>query len=106
MSAQKKIYFNIRPAVIVTAGLVLGILSGYLFSFESKYFSLLFLFGAIVFGVILTAYYFLTKNKFNAFTFLFFTFAVALGVALFLAYVYLEYSLEGTSSFSGVVTEI
>ncbi len=106
MYAQKKIYFNLRPAVIVTAGLIFGILSGYLFLFESKYFSMLLLFSALFIGVILTCYYFIVKQKLNAFTFLFFILSLLLGVALFLAYVYSNYTFNGSSSFNGVVVEI
>ena len=106
MYAQKKIYFNLRPAVIITAGLIFGILSGYLFLFESKYFSLLCLFSALFLGVILTCYYFIVKQKLNAFTFLFFILSLLLGVALFLAYTYSNYTLNGSSTFKGVVVEI
>jgi competence protein ComEC len=106
MGARKQTYYNIRPAVIITAGLIFGILSGYLFLTQNKYFSMLVLFGFLFLGVILTAYYFINKRNLFGFTFLLFLVALIMGAILYLTYTYSNFSSVGSSDFSGTVVEI
>ena len=106
MNARKKTYFNVRPAVIITAGLIFGILAGYLFLTENKYFSMLVLFAFLFLGVFLTAYNFIKKQNFNGVTFLLFCIALMFGAILFLTATYITYDGVGSSNFSGTVVEI
>lgn len=106
MNARKKTYFNIRPAVIITAGLIFGILAGYLFLTENKYFSMLVLFGFLLLGVTLTAYNFIKKRNLNGVTFLAFSLALIMGAILFLTATYFTCDSVGSSNFSGTVVEI
>lgn len=63
MDLQKKRYFNIRPVVIVSTGLILGILTAYLFYIENAEFSLCLF---ILFACILLAtscFFFISKRN-------------------------------------------
>ncbi len=106
MYLPKKKIVNIRPAVIITAGLIIGILSAYTFMMVNAYFSAVIFCFCIVLSTVITAYFFLAKRKVYAVTFLISTIFILIGATLFLVSNLNFYSSVGNSNFLGVVSEI
>ncbi len=105
MELPKKI-INVRPAVIITAGLIIGILSAYTYIFVNAYFSAVIFCLSIIVCVFLTALFFYNKRKIYAFTFLFSTLVIFVGAILFSLTNLCRYTEVGSSNFVGVVTDI
>ena len=67
MQLPKKKFINIRPAVIIAVGLIIGILSAYAYLFANAYFSAVIFSLSIVGCTIATAILFCFKKRFYAF---------------------------------------
>ena len=106
MEIRKKSYFNVRPAVIVTAGLILGILAGYANLFISVYLWATMLFGSLLLGVILTCYFIFKKRKFYVIITLFTMLTIALGALIATISASPNFTDFGISNFTGVVLDI
>lgn len=106
MEIRKKSYFNIRPAVIITAGLILGILAGYAYLFLSVYLWASILFGCLLLGIILTCYFISKKRNFYAIIVLFTMLMLVVGALITTVAGAPNFTAFGTSSFSGVVVDI
>ncbi|MBO7214503.1 MAG: ComEC/Rec2 family competence protein [Clostridia bacterium] len=106
MLAQKKKFVNVRPAVIITAGLIMGIILGYAFAFINSRvtFGLLCL---IISGLLLLLLRFVTtKIKGGIVLVSMVIIALLLGLFGIRADIYHSYKSQGKSTFSGVVWEV
>ena len=104
MKLPKKIV-NVRPAVIITAGLIIGILSAYTYIFVNAYFSAVIFCLFLSLSLFVTVVFFYAKRKVYSVTFLFATVFILIGALLFTITNLPLYSDVGASEFSGVVTE-
>ncbi|MBQ3235328.1 MAG: ComEC/Rec2 family competence protein [Clostridia bacterium] len=106
MDLQKKRFMNLRPAVIISAGLISGILLGYAFTYLSKVLAVIFFCVLICILLGFTFYYFaLSKKLKGAFT-ISIILAVILGVLVISLDVFSPYDKEGVSVFNGYVVKL
>ena len=106
MLLQKKNYFNLRPAVIVTAGFVMGILIGFVSVKVSNWMSFaLFLFLALSLGFI-SIFCFYKNKKFYGVVFATAFAVLVLGIILISSDLIGGYNKVGYSDFSGTIYEI
>ncbi len=103
MLLKTKNYFNLRPAVLITAGFIIGILLGSLNEFKGLSFSLFLLVATIFSGVSIFCFH--KDKKFIAFVFLISLVCLILGLIL-IGIDLAGYSQAGKSLFSGTVHEI
>ncbi len=106
MDIPKKNYFNVRPAVIITAGLIFGILAGYAYLFLSVYLWAFMLFGGLLLGVVATCYLIITKRNFYAVIALFTMLTLVVGALILTVTASPNFTVFGNSTFSGVVVDI
>ena len=106
MELQKKKLMNLRPAVVISAGLIIGILIGYLYSFKSRRVSV-FSF-CLVFAILLFAftYSLFKKNRFNAVVSIFTTISCLVGLLVVREDINASNTYRGEVSFHGEVVEI
>ncbi len=106
MDTPKKNYFNVRPAVIITAGLIFGILAGYAYLFLSVYLWAFILFGGLLLGVVITCYLIITKRNFYAVIVLFTMLTLVVGALIITVTALPNFTTFGNSTFSGVVVDV
>lgn len=106
MQTQKTKFINFRPAVILTAGFIFGILLGYAFTFISKQVAVI-TFIVTALSLIVTAVLLLAKRLRNIGCFIVAILAIViLGASLLRIDAKVNYEGEGEFCFSGVVSEI
>ncbi len=106
MEIRKKKFINIRPAVISSAGLILGIILAYCYLFYFRALSVC-LFIIIIVGLtLLTCWFLVNKNTYYAVVCIICLFLFILGAFLLILKSTPQYFDSGTSSFEGVVKEI
>ncbi len=106
MLLQKKNYFNLRPAVVITAGFIIGIILGYVSTSSINVFSCsLFLLTAFIF-IFLFLFCYSKRKTYNATIFIFSLFALFLGLILIKFDLNKGYTLSGQSYFEGYIENI
>lgn len=105
MDLQKK-YFNIRPAVLCTAGLIFGILSAYLALFVNIDIGLTLFIVVLILGVFISVWHLVNKKKTLAVLSIIITLCFVFGEFLFSFSYNNNAQVGGESSFSGRVVEI
>ncbi len=103
MLLKTKNYFNLRPAVLITAGFIIGILLGSFNEFKELSFILFLLVATVLGGV--SIFYFDKNKKFIGFIFLISLISLILGLILIRVDL-AGYSQTGKSLFSGTIHDI
>lgn len=102
----RKRYINLRPAVILTAGLILGIYSIYTIIFNSVLLGVLILSVALIFLSVLLIYYHKRRDKLAKFFIFLIILSVTFGCISTLISTCKGYTESGYSEFNGNVYEI
>lgn len=106
MTKQKKKLLNIRPAVIISAGLILGILISYVNSFKNQATSVFLFILTVVALIVLSCYFIANKQKYFAIITLVSLIFFIVGAFLFYFATTCNFKSSGKGSFIGSISEI
>ncbi len=106
MDTRKIRFINFRPAVILTAGFIFGLLVGYAFTFISKPIAVIIFILAVLGFILVSAVQFFKRARKSGFFTLLLVASIILGSVLLRVDAKNSYKVEGVSNFQGVVSEI